>query len=141
VDGEDKSFRLAGIRGFPKAWAKIVEELRKCVLLCANCHGEVHDGLVQVPKDAARFDERYLNYKAMERREEEKDLCPICGILKPIELITCSVRCAARKSWKVDWDSVDLESLLRKKSIVQIADELNVSDTSVRKRMKKIGLC
>lgn len=31
---------------------KVLSELAKCVLVCANCHGEVHDGLV----DAAGLD-------------------------------------------------------------------------------------
>lgn len=27
-------------------WSEIEEELKKCVLLCSNCHMEVHDGMV-----------------------------------------------------------------------------------------------
>lgn len=25
------------------------DEIKKCVLLCSNCHGEVHDGLISIP--------------------------------------------------------------------------------------------
>jgi 5-methylcytosine-specific restriction endonuclease McrA len=27
-------------------WYDIENELKKCVLLCANCHAEVHDGMI-----------------------------------------------------------------------------------------------
>ncbi len=31
-------------------WKKTVQEAAKCVLLCSNCHGEVHQGLVRCPR-------------------------------------------------------------------------------------------
>lgn len=34
---------------YNRAWARIEEELRKCVLICATCHREVHSGLVSIP--------------------------------------------------------------------------------------------
>lgn len=30
------------------AWARIVKELDKCILVCANCHAEIHDGMVDL---------------------------------------------------------------------------------------------
>ncbi len=44
---ETKSFNLQE-RVFSKSWASLTLEVRKCVLLCHNCHGEVHEGLRSV---------------------------------------------------------------------------------------------
>ena len=38
---DDKDFAISG-GGKTRAWGFIVEELKKCILLCANCHREVH---------------------------------------------------------------------------------------------------
>jgi len=41
-----KSFPL-DIRRFQYRYEIIMNEVRKCVLICHNCHGEVHGGLIQ----------------------------------------------------------------------------------------------
>jgi hypothetical protein len=42
LDPKKKEFRIATGRG--KSWAKLKVELDKCLLVCANCHGEIHAG-------------------------------------------------------------------------------------------------
>lgn len=42
VNPEDKKFNLGNFR---QPVDKIVEEINKCILLCANCHREIHWGL------------------------------------------------------------------------------------------------
>jgi len=41
----DKRHALSG-REFQFGLEKILPELLKCVLICHNCHGEIHDGLI-----------------------------------------------------------------------------------------------
>ena len=45
---DDKGFGISE-KGITRAWDKVKKELEKCVLVCANCHREIHDGLVQLP--------------------------------------------------------------------------------------------
>lgn len=49
-DPSKKSFGLSS-KGLTRSWEKTKEELDKCILLCANCHMEVHDGLTQLPTE------------------------------------------------------------------------------------------
>lgn len=44
-DPSIKEFDISSSRATLK---KMVEESKKCVLLCANCHREVHDGLIKL---------------------------------------------------------------------------------------------
>ena len=37
-----KDFSLSSTRANPKNWDSIVKELKKCILLCSNCHKEHH---------------------------------------------------------------------------------------------------
>jgi DNA-binding CsgD family transcriptional regulator len=43
IDPSKKDFNLS--QNFCKSWDTIKKELDKCVLLCSNCHREVHEGI------------------------------------------------------------------------------------------------
>lgn len=49
-DSEQKDFGLSA-RGLTRSWQKIQVELDKCILVCANCHMEIHDGITQLPTE------------------------------------------------------------------------------------------
>lgn len=46
VDPQQKDFSPSGNS---VSWERIQEELKKCVLLFANCHSEVHAGVTELP--------------------------------------------------------------------------------------------
>lgn len=133
IDPNEKEFSLAAAMVSPKAWDRLVIELRKCVLLCANCHREVHAGLIKV-ENKQYFNEEYAEYKV----QIEMNKCPICSKLKPITNKTCSKVCAGKLHRKVDWSAIDLQKLLIEyKNPEQIGKLLDVSGAAVRKQLKK----
>src|SRR5512138_792082 len=41
LDDKEKDFSISN-RGYTRSWARVKSEIGKCVLLCANCHRELH---------------------------------------------------------------------------------------------------
>ena len=46
VDPSKKDFIISG--GYMRKWEKILIEINKCVILCANCHRRVHQGTIKL---------------------------------------------------------------------------------------------
>jgi hypothetical protein len=139
LDPSKKLFTLGGTRANPKNWNDVVNELRKCILVCHNCHSEIHAGMVDIPSNAPKFNEEYADYIKRDR-ELKMIKCPICSTLMSASNTTCSYKCAGTIRYKIDWDSIDLKTELENKSYLQISKELGVSDVAVHKRAKKLGL-
>jgi len=47
LDHTKKEFGLS-VRGLTRSWEKLKAEADKCVLVCANCHREIHSGTVDI---------------------------------------------------------------------------------------------
>jgi hypothetical protein len=46
-----KDFSLS-VRGLTRSWERVQKEIDKCILVCANCHREIHADMVKVAKSA-----------------------------------------------------------------------------------------
>ena len=46
LDPSQKEFGIS-MDGITRSWERVQKELDKCVLVCSNCHREIHAGLLQ----------------------------------------------------------------------------------------------
>jgi cytochrome c553 len=53
VDPSAKEFPMSAHTG--RSLAALRKEAEKCVLVCANCHGEIEAGLIESPPAGAKF--------------------------------------------------------------------------------------
>jgi len=49
LESGEKDFGISA-KGYTRSWKSVAEELKKCILLCANCHREIHEGITQLPQ-------------------------------------------------------------------------------------------
>jgi 5-methylcytosine-specific restriction endonuclease McrA len=49
INPNEKNFGLS-VRGLTRSWKKVKQELDKCILVCANCHRELHAGIKKIPR-------------------------------------------------------------------------------------------
>lgn len=134
LDPAGKDFHWGQINGWIRGWSHIVLELKKCVMLCANCHREVHSkrSPTEIPNDILRFDPSFECYNPA-----IMDQCVICGTLKKVNKQFCSGPCSKKARQKVDWDKIDICALLiEHKSYEGVGRILGVSGNAVRRRVK-----
>jgi hypothetical protein len=76
IDPNEKELSLSSIMTSCKSWNFIYSEIEKCILLCSNCHREVHYNNKKLPIEFKKFDKelanslRSKNSLAVQRTEE-----------------------------------------------------------------------
>ena len=114
-----------------------IAEVKKCLLVCANCHREIHNGFYDEKK---LFEYQYIDsiieQELLTSNKTEERFCSCCK--KPITKYSksglCNV-CAQRNRAKVKNKPTkeELKKLIRVLPFTKIAESYNVSDNAVRK--------
>lgn len=112
-----------------------IEELSKCILVCSNCHREIHD-----EKSGIDLKEIEVHKKPFMEKICEK--CKTPFKTKNYEARYCNSECSYMSNRKVDRPSKSqLKKLLDSKlPWVKIGKMFNVSDNAVRKWAKQYEL-
>jgi hypothetical protein len=139
LDPSSKETSWGAMRSNIKGWDTIVEEMKKCVMVCSNCHKEIHAGFTKLPENIPRMNLDLVSYRGDEHLKFY-DVCPVCLDSKKIQHKTChkeSCRLTTRIK-KVDWSKQNVFDLVETHgSYEAVGDLLGVSGAAVSRRFKQ----
>jgi hypothetical protein len=132
VDPSQKDFDFN--KGRRRSWDKLIVELKKCVLLCSNCHKEEHhpetilDGLAPQANVILNLGPKPTGH------------CPSCQT-EVFGTKYCSQACSKQSRRRANRPSKEeLARLIETTPIVQIGKMYKVSDNAIRKWANHYGL-
>lgn len=141
LNPEEKDFSFGNNTN--RSWQNTKEELKKCILVCANCHREIHSGLI----DNNKLQSSFIESRAEEIDKLIQDLkthkvyyCKTCG--KEVwRGNDCCPECAAKKLRVVERPNRELlKEKIRNQTFISIGNEYGVSDNAIRKWCKAYNL-
>ena len=121
-----------------------VTEVKKCILVCSNCHREIHLGMYD---EINLFDYQQINEEVEKEliKEEKSHKCKECGA--PITTHSRSglcVSCAQTLRYRHRVSDLPnretLKNLIRITPFTKIGEQYNVTDNAVRKWCDKYNL-
>ena len=120
--------------GRRRSWDKLVVELKKCVLLCSNCHREEHH------PETAMNGEVYAVDPHMNTTLKPTGKCPSCQT-DVFGTKHCSHACAQSSQRRAKRPSrEELEDLIRTTPFTRIGEKYGVSDNAIRKWADHYGI-
>ena len=130
----DKSTKKYGIAsGNCHSWEEDIEEIKKCALVCSNCHKELE---VFGYETKCTFDEeRYkeLSYLKQQQQQSQEYFCKNCG-KKITRGASYCPECWSLMTRKVERPSrEELKHMIRTMPFTKIGENFGVADNTIRK--------
>jgi hypothetical protein len=118
------------------AWAKIREELPKCILVCANCHREIHANISIAPIYSS-FNEEYakeVDVLLLQLKHKKICYCKNCGDIIESNAATYCIKCSGIMRRIVQRpEKQQLKTEIRQETFTSIGKKYSVSDNAIRK--------
>ena len=137
VNPEEKEFGLSASSATTKSLEKQIAEVKKCILVCANCHRGIEYNRLSVPDNWRSFFNEDIAQQLLDEnyriKHKEKHYCQRCGQ----EVWSGSTYCTDCKNFlsrTIERPSRDeLKALIREKPFTAIATIYGVTDNAIRK--------
>lgn len=134
LNPEEKEFGIAE-KGYTKSWETIKQELDKCILVCSNCHRELHSSPAKNIFSILEIEESINNYKV-----NKQYLCIDCGKEIDHKAIRCT-DCNYKYSRKVERPSKEeLLQLIIRSSFAELGRKFGVADNTIKSWCKSYNL-
>ena len=138
VDPKTKKFHIASTT--TKNLEEQLNEIKKCILVCSNCHRGIHYGYENVPSNWQNFYNEEIAQQLLQdnyNKRHHKDLiCPRCGKIRSRQSEICA-ECKSFLERIVERPNrEELKQLIRTTPFTQIGKIYGVSDNAIRKWCK-----
>lgn len=138
VNPSNKSYQLSS--GNCYNLLSDLQEVRKCALVCSNCHKGLHGGYLTLPDNWDFYDEEFAG--ELLKATNQFHFCERCGreISGQKGKIHCP-ECAKFLQRRVDRPTrEELKTLIRSMPFTKIAELFGVTDNAIRKWCDSYGL-
>ena len=139
INPKDKEFTFSANTN--RSWFSVIPELKKCVLVCANCHREIEAGIIDSPSSSfnqERADE--ISNLIEDLKTHRIYYCKDCGMEISAGAERCT-NCSHIAQRRIERPTKEeLKEMIRIKPFTQIAQQYKVTDNAVRKWCDSYGL-
>ena len=136
LDSSKKDFSISSCK--LAKFEKIRIELDKCILVCSNCHREIHSGLVIIPvAPPLQYYNKELDNCFKQDDATIRNFCCDCGVLLAEQKTVRCLKCHLKHMEKIDWPATNiLLEMVENSSFSAVARKLGISDNAIRHRIK-----
>lgn len=138
---EEKSYGLSA-QGTCHDLERDLEEVQKCILVCANCHREIHNNFYSLEelKNLQYYDKDFAKELILDRNIKNGTVkmhyyCSECGkeITKDSKSGLCEICVKKQQRFCERPSREELKTLIRTMPFTKIGEKFGVSDNAIRK--------
>lgn len=146
IDSNTKSIKLDKRSLSNNNIELLTKEAEKCILLCANCHRELHNNgmdIETISKDV-EVGKQIIKYSSIRnvdtyltKRSKKENICPKCGSIISCNKAKLCSKCSHESHRKVERPSKEvLIEDIKTLSMIKVGKKYGVSDNAIRKWCK-----